>query len=136
MRTKWFIGCLLVAALTTGCNPLSSEPDNAQPITQTTLPPDPDQSASKQSAQAFIKARANEDGTIHELGPSIERIFGDWEKGGNRAFIATNLDGSLATPENGRRIANTFADWQNSESGEGQVSVYDKSGKLLYMGPF
>ncbi|MCI0384676.1 hypothetical protein [Streptomyces sp. CNQ085] len=136
MRKNWFIGCLLVAALTTGCNPLSSNPENAQPITQTALPSDPDQSASKQSAQEFIESRANEDGTIYELGPSVERVFGDWEKGGNRAFIATTLDGPLATSENGRRITNAFADWRNSENGEGQVSVYSKSGELLYTGPF
>jgi hypothetical protein len=115
---------------------MSSEAEPDHVITQTALPPDPDRSTSKQSAQDFLAARANGDATVYELGHSVERIFGDWRDGGTQAFIATSLDGSVATPESGRRIADAFADWQTSENGDGRVSVYDKEGKLLHTGTF
>ncbi|MDQ0294740.1 MULTISPECIES: hypothetical protein [Streptomyces] len=134
MRTKAIIGFVAVAALVTGCS-LESEPPADHTITHTALPSDDDQQRSKKSAEAFLAASAD-DGTIASLQDAVTGVFGEWEKGSDRAFIATTLYGSRATPENGKLIANAFGVWQNSESGEGRVFVYGKDEKLLYQGKF
>ncbi|MGW4730935.1 hypothetical protein ACWEQC_17540 [Streptomyces shenzhenensis] len=124
------------AVMVTGCDaPWVAKPAPNDVITVSTLPPDDDRAVSEKAARSFLLARAD-DGTIYPLVDAIERVFGDWEKGSDRAFIATSLYGARATPENGKLIANAFANYTNSETGRGRVSVFDENGKLLYAGDF
>lgn len=125
-----------LAVVATGCsNPWVSEPAPSETISVSKLPHDSNPAASRQAARAFLRERS-EDGSLYPLSDAIEHIFGGWEKGSDRAFIATSLHGARATPTNGRLIANAFADWRNSESGRGRVSVYGDDGGLLYAGDF
>ncbi|MEU3219583.1 hypothetical protein [Streptomyces sp. NPDC006971] len=133
---KKLIAVIFLTVVATGCSaPWDEEPAPSQTISFSKLPPDSDPAASQKAAQSFVRARA-EDGSLYPLRDAIEHIFGDWEKGSDRAFIATSLDGAQATPENGKLIANAFANWRNSETGRGRVSVYGKDGNLLYAGDF
>ncbi|MET9879184.1 hypothetical protein ABZZ36_31850 [Actinacidiphila glaucinigra] len=124
------------SAVTAGCDaPWVSRPAPDEVITVSTLPPDDDPEASRKAARSFLRERAD-DGTIYALAGAIRAISGGWEKGTDRAFVATDLNGARATSENGRLIATAFASWTNSETGRGRVSVFAENGELLYAGHF
>lgn len=135
MRSKWVLTCL-VAALLTGCSaPWSSEPEPQAVIVPDDAPPVEDRKASRQAAGDF-REEAAEFPFMYTLGKDVKDVYGDWEDGGTRAFVSTGLAGHKATKENGKRLANAFADWRNSENGTSKVIVYGRDGKLLYHGAF
>lgn len=142
MRKTAMTAVLLVvtvagAAATTGCDaPWVSRPaPDAAAVVASTLPPDDDPEASRKAARSFLRERADA-GAVVPLADAIRSIHGDWDRGSDRAFVATDLYGMRATPENGRLIAVEFANWTNSETGQGRVSVFAQNGELLYTGPF
>lgn len=127
--------CLAVIA-SAGCSvPWATQPKPDHVIVSESPPPDDDRKASEARARDFVLATA-EDGTLHRLRDAIARVYGDWEKGSDRAYVVTRLDGGEATPDNGRIIANAFAARHTSDTGDGRVMVYDHDGTLLRAGRF
>ncbi|MDK1475759.1 hypothetical protein QNO07_20445 [Streptomyces sp. 549] len=135
MRSKLSLA-FLVALLLTGCSaPWSAEPEPEAVIVPAAAPPVEDKAESQQNAREF-RDEAGKSGDSATLGDEVKDVYGDWENGGDRAFISTGLKDAEATKANGKRLADAFSAWRDSESGKGRVMVYDAAGDLLYDGEF